>query len=296
VEFPANVRDYDRIEYYIRVTDARGTSVRNPKDGTLLTDACLIHFVDTDSSVVDSVPEDTLTPSPRDSIVYSLIADTAEIYDKDLDGRADFVRVHFKEEHDDNITSIDSIFWNSNRGEWRFVPDGTIKRNRSDGKWFEAYINKPYNYGLTKADTVRKPFLSFTTIYSDKLENVMLSDRVGAVPTKATKAPGTIGLDEYMDPKSETPPDTLIVSLSEPVTNVGDENAWKKLFRYSSSCEDTVSQSLNLKHDPIIRENGLQWVLILDDYSLKVDLVCYQSLGLVRRSWLAIQVGVVASR
>ena len=270
VEFPANVRDYDRIEYYIRVTDARGTSVRNPKDGTLLTDACLIHFVDTDSSVVDSVPEDTLTPSPRDSIVYSLIADTAEIYDKDLDGRADFVRVHFKEEHDDNITSIDSIFWNSNRGEWRFVPDGTIKRNRSDGKWFEAYINKPYNYGLTKADTVRKPFLSFTTIYSDKLENVMLSDRVGAVPTKATKAPGTIGLDEYMDPKSETPPDTLIVSLSEPVTNVGDENAWKKLFRYSSSCEDTVSQSLNLKHDPIIRENGLQWVLILDDYSLKV--------------------------
>ena len=95
--------------------------------------------------------------------MYSLIADTAEIYDKDLDGRADFVRVHFKEERRDNMSGVDSIFWNSNRGEWRYVPAGKMMQNRSDGKWFEGDINKPYKYGLTKADSAHPPFLSFNT-------------------------------------------------------------------------------------------------------------------------------------
>ena len=275
IEFPANVRDFDMINYYVRATDLRGASVRNPKDGTLSTDACRIHFVDNDTTTTDSIPEDTLTPSPRDSIVYSLIADTAEIYDKDLDGHADFVRVHFKEERDDNITRIDSIFWNSNRGEWRYVPEGSIKKNRSDGKWFEAYINKPYKYGLTKADSIRKPFLSFTTVHSDKLENVMLSDRVGAVPAKAVKVPGAFGLDEYMDPKSSAPPDTLIISLSEPITNIGDDNAWENLFSYSESCSDSALQPFKSKRTPKIRDNGQQWVFILDDYTLKAGACLY---------------------
>ncbi len=269
-EFPANVRDYDMLFYYLRVTDAKGASVRSPKEGTLATDACRIHYVDNDSSVIDPLPEDSiLPPSPRDSIVYSLIADSAEMYDKDLDGRADFVRVHFKEERSDNITSVDSIFWNSNRGEWRYVPAEAIKQNRTDGKWFEGYINKPYKYGLTKADSAHPPFLAFSTIYSEELENVRLLDRVGAVPARATKSPGKIGLEEYMDPNSETPPDTLVVTLSEPVINVGDEKGWEKLFRYSESCDDTVTHPLKLKHSPKIRENGLQWMLVLDDYSVK---------------------------
>ena len=270
-EFPANVRDYDMLFYYLRVTDAKGASVRSPKEGTLATDACRIHYVDdNDSSVTDPVPEDSiLPPSPRDSIVYSLIADSAEMYDKDLDGRADYVRVHFKEERSDNITSVDSIFWNSNRGEWRYVPEGTIKQDRSDGTWFGGYINKPYRYGLTKADSAHPPFLSFTTVYSEELENVKLLDRVGAVPARATKSPGRIGLEEYMDPNSETPPDTLVVTLSEPVINVGDEKGWEKLFRYSESCDDTVTHPLKLKHSPKIRENGQQWMLVLDDYSVK---------------------------
>ena len=270
-EFPANVRDYDMLFYYLRVTDAKGASVRSPKEGTLATDACRIHYVDdNDSSVTDPVPEDSiLPPSPRDSIVYSLIADSAEMYDKDLDGRADYVRVHFKEERSDNITSVDSIFWNSNRGEWRYVPEGTIKQDRSDGTWFGAYINKPYKYGLTKADSAHPPFLAFTTVYSEELENVRLLDRVGAVPARATKSPGRIGLEEYMDPNSETPPDTLVVTLSEPVINVGDEKGWEKLFRYSESCDDTVTHPLKLKHSPKIRENGQQWMLVLDDYSVK---------------------------
>ena len=277
-EFPANVRDYDKIEYYLRVKDAREASVRYPREGTLTTDACRIHYVDSDTAVTDTVPEDSIPPSPRDSIVYSLIADTAEIYDKDLDGRADFVRVHFKEERDDNITSIDSVFWNSNRGEWRYVPEGSIKKNRKDGKWFEAYLNKPYNYGLTKADTVRKPFLAFTTVHSDKIENVMLRDRVGAVPIRATKMPGKIGLEEFMNPESAMPPDTLVVQLSEPVTNVGGENAWKNLFRYSASCKDTkdtASHPISFKHAPQVRENGQQWAIILDGYDIKTGYCLY---------------------
>ena len=269
-EFRANVRDYDMLVYYLRVKDGKGATVRHPGEGTLVTDACRIHYVDNDSSVIDTIPEDSiLPPSPRDSIVYSLIADSAEMYDKDLDGRADYVRVHFKEERSDNITSVDSIFWNSNRGEWRYVPEGTIKQDRSDGTWFGGYINKPYKYGLTKADSAHPPFLAFTTVYSEELENVRLLDRVGAVPARATKLPGKIGLDEFMDPNLDMPPDTLVVWMSEPVKNVGNERGWEKLFRYSESCDDTVTYPLNLRQAPKIRDNGQQWVLVLGDYSVK---------------------------
>ena len=269
VSIPANERDYDMVFYYLRVTDAKGASVRSPREGTLSTSACRVSVVD-GPAPVDSAPGDSvLPPSPRDSVVYSLIADIAEMYDKDLDGRADFVRVHFKEERDDNITSIDSIFWNSNRGEWRHVPAEDIRKSRDDGEWFEGYINKPYKYGLTKADSAHPPFLAFTSVHSDGLENVKLLDRVGAVPVKASKNPGRVGLKEYMEPDAEMPPDTLIVRMSEPVKNAGDEAAWEKLFRYSESCKDTVSQPLKLRTAPSVRENGLVWTLILDGYSLK---------------------------
>ena len=269
VSIPANERDYDMVFYYLRVTDAKGASVRSPREGTLSTSACRVSVVD-GPAPVDSVPGDSvLPPSPRDSVVYSLIADIAEMYDKDLDGRADFVRVHFKEERDDNITAIDSIFWNSNRGEWRYVSADDVRQNRDDGEWFEGYINKPYKYGLTKADSAHPPFLAFTSVHSDGLENVKLVDRVGAVPVKASKNPGRVGLKEYMEPDAEMPPDTLIVRMSEPVKNAGDEAAWEKLFRYSESCKDTVSQPLKLRTAPSVRENGLVWTLILDGYSLK---------------------------
>ena len=261
-EFSAKERDYDMLLYYLRVTDGKGATVRYPSEGSLSTEACRIHSD-------DPVPEDSFPPSPRDSIVYSLIADSAEMYDKDLDGRADYVRVHFKEERSDNITGVDSIFWNTNRGEWRYVSAGMIVQNRSDGKWFEGYINKPYKYGLTKADSAHPPFLAFSTVYSEDLENVKLLDRVGAVPSKATKSPGKVGLKEYMDPNLDMPPDTLVVWMSEPVKNVGNERGWENLFRYSESCGDTVTYPLNLRQAPKIRENGQQWLLVLDDYSVK---------------------------
>ena len=271
-EIPANVRDYTSIDYYLRVTDLTGATIRYPSKENLNTGACEIRMVipPEDTSKIDTIPEDSiLPPSARDSIEYSLFADSAEIYDRNLDGRADFVRIHFKDENDSNITSIDSIFWNSNRGELRYVPQGTIKRSREDRKWYEAYINSPYKYGLTKADTVHKPFLSFTSLLSDKIENVRLYDKVGAVPARATKFPGKVGLEEYMDPDSEIPPDTLIVRMSEPIANIGKEKAWKDLFRYSTSCKDTASQPLKLKEAPQINDNGQQWTLILEDYSLK---------------------------
>ncbi len=261
-EFTAKERDYDMLLYYLRVTDGKGATVRYPSEGSLSTEACRIHSD-------DPVPEDSFPPSPRDSIVYSLIADSAEMYDKDLDGRADYVRVHFKEERSDNITGVDSIFWNTNRGEWRYVSAGMMVQNRSDGKWFEGYINKPYKYGLTKADSAHPPFLAFSTVYSEDLENVKLLDRVGAVPSKATKSPGKVGLKEYMDPNLDMPPDTLVVWMSEPVKNVGNERGWENLFRYSESCDDTVTYPLNLRQAPKIRENGQQWLLVLDDYSVK---------------------------
>ena len=274
-KIPAGTTNYSGIDYYLRVTDSLGTTVRYQSSGFFTTDACEITVIPpedstvTDSIISDSIPEDSVELTWRDSIVYSLIADTAEIYDKNLDGRADFVRIHFKEERDDNITSIDSIFWNSNHGEWRFVQNGNIKKNNNDGKWVEAYINRPYKYGLTKADTVRKPFLGFTTIHSDKMEYVMLTDRVGAVPIKATKIPGEIGLKEYMNPESHLPPDTLVILMSEPIKNVGNEKGWENLFRYSESCSDTASLPLHLKEPPTIRDNGQLWTIILNDYSVK---------------------------
>jgi hypothetical protein len=78
-----------------------------------------------------------------------------------------------------------------------------------------------------------------------------------------------VGLKEYMDPNLDMPPDTLVVWMSEPVKNVGNERGWEKLFRYSESCDDTVTYPLNLRQAPKIRENGQQWLLVLDDYSVK---------------------------
>ena len=273
-KFDANSDKFSNILYYLRVTDGKNVTLRYKNDGYLTTEACEIKTVlpptePEDSLDVDTIPEDTTKFTHRDSIEYSLIADTAEIYDKDLDGKADFVRIHFKEKKNDNVSRIDSIFWNSNRGEWRYAPSEAIKKNKSDEKWVEAYINKPYKYGLTKADTTRKPFLSFSSVHSNMMENVRLRDKVGAVPLRAFKHHGKIDLEQYMSPSSEPPPDTLIVIMSEPIKNTGNEDAWKKLFRYSTSCSDTVTHSLHIRGTPNVSENGEQWKFILDDFTLK---------------------------
>lgn len=273
-EIPAPTSVYSHIDYYLRVTDLWGAAVRTPRSGYSITDACEIKTsTPPEDSVItgtDTIPEDTVEFTWRDSIEYSLIADSAEILDKDLDGKADFVRIHFKEERDDNVESIDSVFWNSNRGERRYVPIGTTAKNRDDGKWIEGYLNSPYKYGLTAADPKRIPFLSFSTIHSDKTEYVKLTDRIGAVPVKAIKRHSKVDLEKYMDPASEPPMDSLIIIMSEPITKTGGDDAWDSLFFYSKSCEDTALQPLNIKDEPKISENGLQWTIPLDDHTLKV--------------------------
>lgn len=259
----ANTQDFTVIHYYLRATDAMGATVRYVSNGYSVTGACEVK-----SFVTDSIPDDSRKFNHRDSIVYSLIADLAEMYDSDLDGKADFVRIHFKNESDNKVLSVDSIFWNSNRGEWRFAEGWNIQKSRNDAKWTEAYINEPFRYGLTMADSVRKPYLSFMTASSNTLENVVLKDRIGAVPARATKRQKKLNLEKYMNPYSEIPPDTLVVQMSEPILNVGGENAWEGLFRYSASCEDTVTYALNTKVPPIVDGNGLQWTFLLDDFSI----------------------------
>ena len=269
---------FSTINYYLRATDSWGATVRIPDHEYFTTGACRTDSTispDDTSMTTDTIPEDTIKHTWRDSIVYSLIADTAEIYDKDLDGRADFVRIHFKEEHDDNISNIDSIFWNSNYGQWRYAAKDDIKKNRQDGKWVEAYINEPFDYGLTMADSARKPFLSFSTPLSSELENVMLSDKVGAVPSRATLHPGEMSLAKYMDPSSNDPPDTLVIQMSEPIIGSDSENAWEKLFRYSPSCRDSSSQPLITSKPPTIDETGTKWSFVLDMHSIKTGFCLY---------------------
>ena len=264
VEISASTNFFTGIDYYVRVTDAWGATVRYISDGFSVTDACEIKI-----PLADSIPEDSIEYTRRDSIEFSLIADSAEIYDKDLDGKADFVRIHFKDESNGKVTSIDSVFWNSNHGEWRYAPKYSITANKDDAKWVEAQVNAPFKYGLTAADPKRIPFLSFSTTESDKMEYVKLIDRVGAVPLKAIKHHGEVDLQKYMDPSSEPPTDTLIVVMSEPIKNIGSEDAWENLFRFSKSCDDTVTQPLSIKDEPKISENGLQWTIALNDHTLK---------------------------
>lgn len=270
-DIAASTNFFTGIDYYIRVTDSWGATVRYIKDGFTTTEACEIKI-----PVIDTIPEDSTEYTNRDSIEYSLIADSAEIYDKNLDGMADFVRIHFKDETNGKVKSIDSVFWNSNRGEWRYAPRASIKANKDDAKWVEASVNAPFKYGQTSANASRMPFLSFTTAGSDQMEYVKLSDRVGAVPLKAIKHHGEVNLEKYMDPSSEPPMDTLIVVMSEPIVNTGADDAWESLFRFSKSCGDTVSQPLKIKNAPQISDNGLQWVIPLEDHTLKAG-YCLQT-------------------
>ena len=264
VAFHASSQDYSVIHYYLRASDGRGATVRYLNSGYSVTGACEVQVF-----VPDSIPENPPGLNHRDSIEFSLIADKAEIYDSDLDGKADFVRIHFNSESDNDVLSIDSIFWNSNRGEWRYAEQSTIAKNGNDAKWIEANINEPFRYGLTMADSVRVPYLSFMTSKSTKLENVALIDKVGAVPVRAVKRQGKLNLEKYMDPHSKTPPDTLVVMVSEPIRSVGDEDGWMDLFRYSTSCDDTATYALNVSTTPKVGANGLQWTLVLDDFVVK---------------------------
>ncbi len=90
------------------------------------------------------------------------------------------------------------------------------------------------------------------------------------------KRQGVIGIEEYLDCVNEVPPDTLEITLSEPVQNMGKEDdgknaAWRKLFTYSSDCKDSAERSFKIA-EWIERDSiGLVWAFVLGDYSIMTE-------------------------
>lgn len=223
--------------------------------------------------ILPMLKTDSSSTKGRDSlIIYNdyIPADSAEIYDRDLDGRADSVRIHFNEDLDTTISSIDTVFWEKGNGEYRKVKSKSIKINQKDSEWIEAILEKQFKYGITKADTMSLPYLRMTKTKSDFSQKVLIADKIGVVPTNVVKKPGVIEINDYLSPNMQVPPDTLLVTLSEKIKLTGKDNAWKDLFRYSKSCDDPETYTVKLAEKPTVDSTGLVWQLILDDYTIIV--------------------------
>lgn len=217
------------------------------------------------------VGKDTSSLSKRDSLIIFtnyVPADTAEIYDKNLDGEADFVRIHFMKPLEKNIESVDTLFWNVGHENPYYVSKQSVKMT-NDKSWLEIKLDSTFEYGKTGIqDSSKLPYLRLTKTSSDLSQKVLFTDKVGAVPTKAVKHPGKIAIEDYLSTHAEVPPDTLMVTLSERISRIGDENAWKDLFYYSKTCKDTAIKPLRIKKKPQVLENGLFWTIILEDYAI----------------------------
>ena len=206
----------------------------------------------------------------RDSLVIFtnyVAADFAEIYDADLDGKADSVRIHFKKPLEKNISSIDTVFWNKAKESWTSVEAKKIRISK-DSSWVEAKVRKAFKYGLTALDTSARPYLRVTKEKSEFSQKVMLVDKVGAVPVKAVKRPGQISMEEYLNASDDVAPDTLEITMSEDIKNTGKKSAWKDLFRYSKSCEDTVDYPIRTNLNPVVDSTGRVWKFVLADYAI----------------------------
>ena len=209
----------------------------------------------------------------RDSlVVYTkyAAADFAEIYDRNLDGRADSVRIHFKKPLKKKIASIDTVFWNVAQGPWTDVDSKNIHITE-DSTWAEARVRKSFKYGLTAPDTSAAPYLRVTKDKKEFSQKTMLVDRVGAVPARAVKRPGQISMVEYLDASDDVAPDTLEITMSESIKNMGKPSAWKDLFRYAKTCDDTVYKPIRTNFDPIVDSAGLVWKFVLADYAIMKD-------------------------
>ncbi|MFA6837034.1 MAG: VWA domain-containing protein, partial [Fibrobacteraceae bacterium] len=215
------------------------------------------------------IGSDTSSLKSRDSlIIFSnyIPADVAEIYDRDLDGRADSVRIHFVKPLKQKISSIDTVFWNVAGGARQKVPSKNI-RIVGDSSWIEGLLEKPFEYGLTAANKTNQPYLRVTKKDSDLSQKVLLNDKIGAVPIEAEKHPGKASLNSYLEPSTGIPPDTLIVTLSEKIQDSTNGNSWNTLFQYSPTCEDSATYPLKLLKAPELDKSGMNWILILKDYS-----------------------------
>ena len=209
----------------------------------------------------------------RDSlVVFSnyIAADGAEIYDGDNDGRADSIRIHFAVANKDGIEGVDTLYWNKVGGQWRSVAKKKF-RVVDGGSWVEARLEEPFDYGVTSSDGANVPYLRLTKPKGGFSQKVKIQDKIGAVPVKAVKRAGIIGIEEYLDCENDVPPDTLEITLSEPVRNKGKDNAWKKLFTYSSDCDDADEHSLNIAEWIEKDSTGLVWAFVLGDYSIMTE-------------------------
>ena len=247
------------------------TSTKDQKDDVL--DAVMDLDADANRAVIRmQIGKDKSTLDSRDSIVvfYEFIpAVSAEIQDKDLDGRADFVRVHFAKSILHEQLKIDTLFWGGAEDDGRKVASRDMKIS-DDVDWIYAALESPFEYGVTAVDSTGKKFLSISRNTSSAIQKVTLSDKVGPVPVRAVKHPGAIKDKDYLNGKVDLPPDTLVVTLSEPIKILGGANAfgkkrsvWSNMFQYAESCDNGKVHPVSLKESPKLDKSGKVWTMLI---------------------------------
>ena len=247
------------------------TSPEDQKDDVL--DAAMDLEADANRAVIRmQIGKDNSALDSRDSIVvfYEFIpAVSAEIQDKDLDGRADFVRVHFARSILQEQLKIDTLFWGGAEDDGRGVADRDMEIS-DEGDWIYAALESPFEYGITAVDSTGKKFVSISRNTSSAIQKVTLADKVGPVPVRAEKRPGAIGDEEYLNGKVDMPPDTLVVTLSEPVELLGGAEAfgkkrslWSKMFQFAESCDNGKVHPVSLEKRPKLDESGTVWTMVI---------------------------------
>lgn len=247
--YSSEFEGFGSFRFVTRKEDARDDQLDAAMDLAADLNRVVIRMqVENDGSALDS----------RDSLVvfYQFIpADSAEIHDKDRDGRADFIRVHFAKSISNEILKIDSLFWGpkdasgknatasgknanaSGRGAARSIAAENLVVS-ADGKWIEAALEEPFEYGVTSA--AGQGYLRISRKTSSTSQKVMLTDKVGAVPVSAVKRPGRLTDDEFLNGKTELPLDTLVVTMSEPLDTMSRlqcRNLMKSASGADKSCE-----------------------------------------------------------
>ncbi len=128
------------------------------------------------------LPGDKSTLGKRDSLILRpafVAADSAFIYDRNRDGKADFVRIHFKKPLHQLPFSIDSLYWNTVTP--KLLKTVSLKQLRfsKDSTWVETTLSNPYPYGLTSIVKKNRPYLRLPNNGFNGAQKMMLGDRVG---------------------------------------------------------------------------------------------------------------------
>ena len=247
------------------------TSPEDQKDDVL--DAAMDLDADANRAVIRmQIGNDKSALDTRDSIVvfYEFIpAVSADIQDLDLDGRADYVRVHFARSILQEQLKIDTLFWGGAEDEGRGVADRDMEIS-NEGDWIYVTLESPFEYGVSAVDSTGKKFVSVSRNTSSAIQKVYLSDKMGPVPMRAKKLPGAIGDEEYLNGNVTIPPDTLVVTLSEPVELSGGakafgkkRSAWSDMFQFAESCDNGKVHRVSLEEEPELDESGTVWTLVL---------------------------------